>query len=118
MAPPIPPRIVAGTLAAAVTLTAGAAIASDAEAAPEVPKLDDVVLVRDISPPEWSASDIVAPASDSVASPFDSATSVESVESTQSVESVESVESTQSVESVESTQSVESVDSPDSVDSP
>ena len=94
MAPPIPPRIIASTLAAAVTLTAGAAIASDAEAAPEVPKLDDVVLVRDISPFEWSASDIVAPASDSVASPFDSATSVES------------------------TQSVESVDSPDSVDSP
>ena len=108
MAPPRTPKIIAGTVAAAVTLTAGAAIASELTA-PAEPALDDVVLVRDVEPPEWSAADLVAPDdTDSVASPFDSvsAESVESVESVESI-SVESVESV-SVESIESV-SIESV---------
>jgi len=117
MAPPNSPRIIAGTVAAAITLTAGAAIGSDDVPASEEPKLDDVVLIRDVSPPEWSASDIAAATSDSVASPFDSFVSVESVDSVDSADSVDSVDSVESVESVDSVDSADSVDSVDSADS-
>ena len=106
MAPPIPPKLVAGTVAAAITLTAGSAIASDTGSESEEPKLEDIVLVRDVTPPEWAASDLVTKADDPVASPFDSA------------ESVDSPESVDSAESVDSPESVDSVDDPDSVDSP
>lgn len=87
MAPPIPPKIVVGTVAAAITLTAGGAIASDAGTESEEPKLEDVVLVRDVTPPGWSASNIFATADESVASPFDSPVSVDSVDSSESVDS-------------------------------
>ena len=91
MAPPNTRRVIAGTVAAAITLAAGAAIASDDPRTPEEPKLDDIVLVRDVSPPEWKTSEIVAPTSDpSVASPFQSVESVESVESFDSPDSVDS----------------------------
>jgi hypothetical protein len=99
MAPQNNRRIIAGTIAAAITLTAGAAVASDDAPTSEEPILNDIVLVRDVSPPEWSASDIVAPTSDPVASPFDSAVSVDSVDSVESVDSVDSVESVDSVDS-------------------
>ncbi|MCL1600253.1 MAG: hypothetical protein M3112_01795, partial [Actinomycetia bacterium] len=84
MTPRNTPRIIAGTVVAAITITAGAAIASDAGATVEEPILNDVVFVRDVAPPEWSASDIIAPADDLIASPFDSITSVQSVESVDS----------------------------------
>jgi hypothetical protein len=112
MTPPIPPRIVAGTIAAAITLTAGGAIASDAGAESEEPKLEDVVFVRDVPQPEFSASTFSVVADESTASPFDSLLSAESVASVESVESVDSVDSVDSVESADSVDSPESVDSP------
>ena len=128
MAPPSNRKVIAGTLAAAISLTAGVAIASDDNGSADEPKLDDVVLVRDVSPPEWSAADIVPASADtSVASPFESMESVDSLESAESLDSAESVDSlesaesldsAESVDSLESMDSVESMDSPDSVDSP
>jgi hypothetical protein len=119
MAPPRTPKIIAGTMAATIALTAGAAIAADGDQKPEDPKLDDVVLVRDVARTEFTSTTVTLPAADqTMQSPFDTAMSVESVESVESGESVESVESGESVESVESGESFESADSADSADTP
>ena len=93
MAPPIPPRVVAGTIAAAITLIAGSAIASDSGTESEGPKLKDVVLVRDVPQPEWTAADLVATADDSISSPFDSPASGDSPDSDDSSDSGDSPES-------------------------
>ena len=119
MAPPRVPKIVAGTMAATFALTAGVAIAADGGSTPEDPKLDDVVLVRDVAQNEITTTTVTMPdADDSMESPFDTMMSVESVQSMESVDSVESMESVDSVESMESPESMESVDSVESMESP
>lgn len=118
MAPPRAPRIIAGTMAATIALTAGAAIATDGDQKPEDPKLDDVVLVRDVAQTEITSTTVTMPAADeTMQSPFDTAISVESTESTESIESAESIESVESTESIESAESVESVESVESAES-
>lgn len=118
MAPPRAPRIIAGTMAATIALTAGAAIATDGDQKPEDPKLDDVVLVRDVAQTEITSTTVTMPAADeTMQSPFDTAMSIESGESVESIESAESVESIESAESVESIESAESVESIESVES-
>ena len=125
MAPPRIRKIVAGTVAATVALTAGVAIAGDGEAPSDVPKLDDVVFVRDVVAQDVTTTTVTMPDDgDSMQSPFDTVMSVESMESvdspesSDSPESVESVESPESMESPDSPESVESADSADSADSP
>ena len=119
MAPPRIRKIVAGTVAATVALTAGVAIAGDGEAPSDVPKLDDVVFVRDVVAQDVTTTTVTMPDDgDSMQSPFDTVMSVESMESPDSPESVESVESPESMESPDSPESVESADSADSADSP
>ena len=118
MAPPRAPRIIAGTMAATIALTAGVAIATDGDQKPEDPKLDDVVLVRDFAQTEITSTTVTMPAADeTMQSPFDTAMSIESGESVESIESAESVESIESAESVESIESAESVESVESVES-
>ena len=118
MAPPRAPRIIAGTMAATIALTAGVAIATDGDQKPEDPKLDDVVLVRDVAQTEITSTTVTMPAADeTMQSPFDTAMSIESGESVESIESAESVESMESIESAESVESMESVESAESVES-
>jgi hypothetical protein len=113
MTPSKPIKLVAGTLTAAIALSAGAALASDS-GDPE-PDLKDVVLIRDIDPPEWTPASFTltqADADDSIASPFESAD--ESPDDSVESASVESADESPD-DSVESA-SVESADeSPDDV---
>ncbi len=119
MTPSRPIKLVAGTVTAAIALSAGAALASDS-GDPE-PDLKDVVLIRDIDPPEWSPASLVFDQSDiddSIASPFETADepSLDSEPSDPSVDSEPSEPSVDSDPSVDSEPSEPSVDSIDSSD--
>ncbi|MDJ0499197.1 MAG: hypothetical protein QNJ89_15290, partial [Acidimicrobiia bacterium] len=117
-------KVVGGTVAAAVALGSGAAVAQTASNRPETIDLEDVVTIEQVTPATIASLFDDPPTitlEESVASPIEDDDGVDTMQTVETSDSVdtsdtEGEESPESPESVDSTDE-ESPDSPESVDS-